>query len=203
VGASSIGRPAGAGALPAAAERTFGEEAVAFTTLVRAVLAEELRLAAADPALEDLTQEVLRRALEGRARLVAGAPLRPWLLGITRHVAADERRRRRRHLRNVSTVSNASNVRSADDALADPETLTDPADGPGEMAARAEQVARLQAALARLPAPGRNALLLFHLDGLSYQEIARRLGVPTGTVGTWIARARAQLLIEMDEGDRR
>ena len=36
----------------------------------------------------------------------------------------------------------------------------------------------------------REILLLFYEEGLSYQEIAQRLGVPVSTCGTWLYRAR-------------
>ena len=36
----------------------------------------------------------------------------------------------------------------------------------------------------------REILLLFYEEGLSYQEIAQRLGVPVSTCGTWLSRAR-------------
>lgn len=68
--------------------------------------------------------------------------------------------------------------------------LVDPRESP-ERSLHVVQTAReLERALSTLSAGEREALLLFHLDGLSYGEIAERLGVPAGTVGTWILRAR-------------
>lgn len=45
-------------------------------------------------------------------------------------------------------------------------------------------------ALARLPAQARDAMLLRHRDELPYEEIARRLAIPLGTVRSRLARAR-------------
>ncbi len=55
-------------------------------------------------------------------------------------------------------------------------------------------LARLQSAIARLPAPYRQALVLRDIHGLSYREIAAHAGVPIGTVMSRLARARARLV---------
>ena len=51
----------------------------------------------------------------------------------------------------------------------------------------------MQRALAGLNENQRSALLMVHLDGLSYHEVAARLGVPLGTVATWVTRGRKSL----------
>jgi RNA polymerase sigma-70 factor (ECF subfamily) len=51
----------------------------------------------------------------------------------------------------------------------------------------------VQAALARLPATQRRAFVLRELDGLDYEDIARALAVPVGTVRSRLHRARAAL----------
>jgi RNA polymerase sigma-70 factor (ECF subfamily) len=51
----------------------------------------------------------------------------------------------------------------------------------------------LAAALARLPAAHRNALLLVAWGDLTYEQAATSLGVPVGTVRSRISRARARL----------
>jgi RNA polymerase sigma factor (sigma-70 family) len=45
----------------------------------------------------------------------------------------------------------------------------------------------------RLPEKYRTPFVLYHLQGLSYDEIERRLGSPRGTVATRLSRARARL----------
>lgn len=36
-------------------------------------------------------------------------------------------------------------------------------------------------------------MLLFHVEGEAYQSISERLGVPIGTVATWLSRGRRAL----------
>jgi RNA polymerase sigma-70 factor (ECF subfamily) len=54
--------------------------------------------------------------------------------------------------------------------------------------------ARLSAAIARLPAPFREALVLRDIQGLSYREIADITAVPIGTVMSRLARGRTRLV---------
>ncbi|MEW6637794.1 MAG: sigma factor-like helix-turn-helix DNA-binding protein, partial [Actinomycetota bacterium] len=48
----------------------------------------------------------------------------------------------------------------------------------------------------------RAAVVLRHLEGLSYAEIAEILEVPEGTAKGWASRGRAGLLVAMVERDR-
>src|SRR5512144_2508137 len=79
-----------------AAVAAFPQETAALRPVVRAVIACVLGQRQDHPDVEDCTHETLRRALEGRERLREGEALRPWVLGIARHVAIDARRRQRR-----------------------------------------------------------------------------------------------------------
>ena len=71
---------------------------------------------------------------------------------------------------------------------------TDATTPEAEVISRAD-AALLEAAVAALAAPFREALVLREFNGLSYREIAEATGVPIGTVMSRLARARA-LLIE-------
>ena len=51
---------------------------------------------------------------------------------------------------------------------------------------------RLAGALARLSRPERDVLLLVALADLSHEEISQALGIPYGTVGSRLSRARAK-----------
>lgn len=71
--------------------------------------------------------------------------------------------------------------------------------GPERLTAAREQLDRLEEAIAALPENRRSALLLFHVEGLSYPEVAETLQVPLGTVKTWIHQARKGLRASLGE----
>jgi DNA-directed RNA polymerase specialized sigma24 family protein len=52
---------------------------------------------------------------------------------------------------------------------------------------------QVAAALARLPKELRDTLLLVAWGDLSYEEVARALGIPVGTVRSRVSRARSKL----------
>jgi RNA polymerase sigma factor (sigma-70 family) len=187
--------PAGAGGSPP-------EETAALRLVVRGVVAGVLGVSKEHPDVEDCTHETLSRALEGRGRLREGEPLRPWVLGIARHVALDALRERRRS-RNEPLESKDEGDPSGRAQASWLERLADPSPGPEERAASSERARRLQVAMQSLSGEQRDALLLFHVDGLGYQEIARRMRVPLGTVATWISRGRRSIAEVLGEEARR
>jgi RNA polymerase sigma-70 factor (ECF subfamily) len=164
----------------------FPHETAALRPVVRAVIACVLGERRDHPDVEDCTHETLRRALEGRARLREGEAIRPWLLGIARHVAIDARRRRRRE-----RFEEPSGAEEEGESMMS--RLVDPGPAPDERVASTEQARRITVALQGLAAPQREALVLFHVEGEGYQRIAERLGVPIGTVATWLSRGRRSL----------
>ncbi len=166
------------------------DEAIAeLRPLVRAVVARVLGAAASEADVEDGAHEALRRALEGRARLRPGEPVGPWVVGIARHVALDQRRARGRR-REEGGERGAQAI----------DVAVDPAPGLESTLDARRRAARLEAALSDLPEGTRAALVAFHVEGLAYQDIARRLGVPLGTVATWVARGRKRLAAILAEG---
>jgi RNA polymerase sigma factor (sigma-70 family) len=165
---------------------TLSQEAAALRPVVRGVVACILGERGDHPDVEDCTHEALRRAIEGRARLREGEALRPWLLGIARHVAIDARRRRRRERIGEPAFA-------GDEVETIVDRLIDPAPMPDERAASTERTRLVARALQGLSEPQREALLMFHVEGEDYQRIAARLGVPLGTVATWLSRGRRAL----------
>lgn len=65
--------------------------------------------------------------------------------------------------------------------------------GPDLLAERADAARTLRAAVDALPERYRNVIALYHLQGKQYDEIARILGLPLGTVKTHLFRAKALL----------
>jgi RNA polymerase sigma-70 factor (ECF subfamily) len=123
---------------------------------------------------EDVVQETFVRALGGIVGFDSDRPLRPWLLGIAanRCRTALGRRTRRPVL-----------AESAEECVDHRPGLADPDDLAGE----------LERALARLRPEYRMVFVLFHEQGLPYEEIATVIGRPVGTIKTWLHRARAEL----------
>jgi RNA polymerase sigma-70 factor (ECF subfamily) len=107
-----------------------------------------------------------------------GPPL-PWLLGIARRVAANQRRSGARR-----------------DALVQRLGRQSPA-AAGEVELRDSQLA---AALATLGERDREALLLVVWDGLEHRDAAQVLGCSTGALTTRLHRARRRLARALDDG---
>ena len=139
-------------ALLAAPSSMLREQAAELRPLVRAVVACVLREPPDHADVEDCTSEALRRALETQTEV--RGPVRPWVLGIARHVALDTlRARQKQRARNVEVPPDASDsTRNVMDRLIDPGT---PADEQMELAERALKVRRT---LLQLPEGPRNAL---------------------------------------------
>lgn len=153
---------------------------------VESLVARVLRRAKEDPDVQDCTNEALRRAFERRDQLRPGAELRPWVLGVARHVALDALRSEYRH----RARSAPSETREGEDLL---RHLPSREPSPEALLGEKQDLRSLDAALRALPPGQKDALVLLHVDGLGYREIAERLGVPIGTVGTWVLRGREAL----------
>jgi RNA polymerase sigma factor (sigma-70 family) len=172
-------------------ERAFGAATAELRPHVRAVVAAVMGVGRDHADVDDCTNEALRRAIEGRARLRDGEPLRPWLTGIARHVALDTLRARKRQKDRTAHPPHAGADDGSTPDLLD--RVPDVGPTPFDRLADAERREAIGRALAALPEGQRRALTLFHMEGLQYQEIAARLGVPLGTVATWVMRARVRL----------
>lgn len=177
-------RTAKGGGTPAP-EGSLGVDVEALRHLVRAVAASVLRESRMHADVEDCTNETLKRAFEGSDRLKAGEPLRPWLLGIARHVALDMlRARARARSRMIKPTA------TEDDPL---DRVADSTPAADDRLEHARRSAAIRAAMAALPVDHRRAMEMFHVEGLPYREIAAKLGVPIGTVCTWISRGRRSI----------
>lgn len=173
---------------------SLGDAAGELRPVVRAVVACVLRERPDHPDVEDATNESLRRALEGE-KSVKG-PLRPWVLGIARHVALDVLRTRQRQRQRQELASGGDDASSASAVI---DRLADPGAGADEQIELAERAARVRRVMQTLPPGPRNALELFHLSGLPYLEIAKRLDVPLGTVATWVTRGRKAMAEALED----
>jgi RNA polymerase sigma-70 factor (ECF subfamily) len=127
---------------------------------------------------EDITAETFARVWASPEPIVM-ATVKGYLFTIARHVFLHSLRKTSRH-----------------DAL--DEDVPDPREGP---AGQAEQTSKLQSVLVelqRLPEASRSSLLMYAVDGMAYDEIARVLGISLAAVKVKIHRARLALALVRD-----
>ena len=146
----------------------------------------------------DAAQETFVRAWSAIATYDPAQPLAPWLLRIARNHCLDVLRRRLPAARRVEL----DQATDADPGSGRPE-LTSTAPAADEQLERAEVASSLGAAVSALPPNYREVIHLFHVEHMSYKEIAATMEVPIGTVMTWLHRARARLRETLDAAERR
>ena len=141
-------------------------------------------------AAEDLAQDSFVKVLNHIDRYRPEFKFSSWIFKIANNVAIDYLRKRQ-----LDTVSmdgsphaaTAAEVEASSFELADrQETALD------ELEAR-ELGTAIERAIARLRPEYRSCIMLRHIEGRSYEEIAATLDLPLGTVKTYIHRARNEL----------
>jgi RNA polymerase sigma-70 factor (TIGR02943 family) len=141
---------------------------------------------------EDLVQETLLSALEGRARYSAAASERTWLIAILRNKVMDERRRDRRHdeyLADVDPVVEGNFDRFG--KWRKPPGRWTPK--PQSLLESQEFWVIVQGCMRALPAQMREAFALRVVEGLDAPEICRILEVTSVNLWTLLSRARERL----------
>ncbi|GIW92735.1 MAG: RNA polymerase sigma factor [Pirellulaceae bacterium] len=130
---------------------------------------------------EDVLQEAFWNAYRNLDGFQRNSSFYTWLYRIAFNLAVTFQRRQRGEL----SVEELRRIGAVEPAEPDAD-VTAPLE-------RAEEVARVRAALERLSTEFRTALILRDLEGCCYETIAEITGVPIGTVRSRIHRARAQL----------
>jgi RNA polymerase sigma-70 factor, ECF subfamily len=131
---------------------------------------------------EDLVQETYARVL-ARPRFLRNEDEVGYLLRAMRNTLVSRQRARSRRPQTTPLVED---VGAAASSRADP--------------ARAAEVRQVYAAIHELPAEFRDALVAVDVTGLSYEEAARALGIPEGTLTSRLFRARDRVARRLEEG---
>lgn len=136
---------------------------------------------------EDVVQEACLRALAALETANVEQP-RAWMLGIVRNVAFSWLAKNRPKAVLVTDDQRLFEAAAANDQA-----------GPNAEEAMivAANEATLHQAIAALPLPFKEVLVMRHVNGLSYRDIALAAGVPIGTVMSRLARARAILIAKL------
>jgi RNA polymerase sigma factor (sigma-70 family) len=170
-------------------EPTMSTRSSPFEELVRhfqpALLSYFRRRVGAGGEAEDLTQEVFVRMLR-RGDVAAIADVRAYLFEIAASVLIDRQRR--------SKVRQLARHESFDPAAHGGEDFNSEETFMGE-----EALSRLSQALLDLPERTRTVFVLRRLEGLRYQDIARRLRITVSAVEKQMAKALAYLAARVND----
>jgi len=150
----------------------------------RARLLAYIRRWIADAAeAEDILQESLYELVLAHRMMQPVEQAGAWLVRVARNRIID--RFRRRGAREHRLEQHAGDSDAADGALADLLPATDA--GPEAAAMRALLLAEIETALAQLPPEQREVFIAQELEGISFRELAERLGV---SINTLLSRKR-------------
>jgi RNA polymerase sigma-70 factor (ECF subfamily) len=173
------------------ADKAARGDVEAFARLVRAhsglVYRLATRILGAGEA-QDASQEVWIRVWRNIGKFRGESAFSTWLYKITVNTCLSTRRREqarqaREYADEIPYVPDVSNIED------DPETA----------ALAGERREELFRALEQVRAEHRAALVLRHMEGLSYAEVAQILDVPDGTAKGWVSRGRAALLLALSK----
>jgi RNA polymerase sigma-70 factor, ECF subfamily len=139
---------------------------------------------------EDLSQETFIKVLNHIDRYRPEFKFSSWLFKIANNVAIDHLRKR--HLETVS-IDGSPHASTAAEAEASSFDVVEPGETALEELESKELGSAIERAIARLRPEYRSCIMLRHVEGRSYEEIAATLDLPLGTVKTYIHRARHEL----------
>jgi RNA polymerase sigma-70 factor, ECF subfamily len=172
-------------------ERFENEILVYMADLYRAAL----RLTRRTSDAEDLVQETCLRAFRSVDQLRHPPAAKVWVFSILRSV----------YLRQVEQASSRPALLSLEDIdasrLSASEALHDAYEN--FLPVRQPLVDEVRQAIVKLPLPYREAIILAHIAGFSYREMAQILDVPLGTVMSRLFRARRMLRTSLRESPSR
>jgi RNA polymerase sigma-70 factor (ECF subfamily) len=164
--------------------RRFEQEAIPH---LNALFSAALYLTRNEDEANDLCQEAMLRAYRFFHQFTPGTNCRAWLLTIL-HNTFRTRRSRVRPEQLMPTAEDFERVVETGSQSVDPPVSFA---NPETLVAERNLGEHLAAALNALPEDFRGALIMVDVEGLKYDEAARALDVPVGTVRSRISRARA------------
>jgi len=147
---------------------------------------------------EDVVQEACLRAFRS-IHSFAGVNARAWLLTIVRHAAYTWLGKNRSAA--LVMVEDLEAVEQRETSAGGAAHGTGPETPEAALIAKTD-AAWLERAIAELPVPFRETLVLRDVQGLDYREIAEVTKVPIGTVMSRLARARRRLIAKMGANRR-
>jgi RNA polymerase sigma-70 factor (ECF subfamily) len=139
---------------------------------------------------EDLAQETFVKVFNHLDSFNPKYKFSSWIFKIASNLAIDALRKKE-----LDTVSldGSRNASTADEVDATRITVESRDENPEELLEAKELGEEIEQAIAGLRPEYRTAILLRHVEGRPYEEIAEIMEIPLGTVKTYIHRARSEL----------
>jgi RNA polymerase sigma-70 factor (ECF subfamily) len=132
---------------------------------------------------EDATQEIFLKIWKALPAFRGDSSLSTWIYAIARNTCLTRRRAAAdRHMYSLDEAQ------AAEIPALDPPPAAD---------------SEVRAAIGRLPEKYRRVLVLFYLEDRSYQQVALAMGLPMGTVKTYLHRAKKELALLLAEPNTR
>lgn len=170
-------------------QEAFGELVVRFERPVYSLVARMVQ----NPALaEDLAQEVFLKAYKRLDTYDPARKFSSWLFKIAHNTTIDHLRRHAPETVPLEADRQEEDRGGLAAVLADTSS-----EDPSAAAERRDMARSLERAIARLRPEYRELVVLFYVEGVSYQDLCETTGLPLGTVKTNLHRARKELAREM------
>jgi RNA polymerase sigma-70 factor (ECF subfamily) len=139
---------------------------------------------------EDLAQETFVRVFNHIGRYDPRYKFSSWIFKIATNLTIDWIRRK--ELKTVS-IDGSRNAVTSDEMEATAITIVSDDENPEQLLESKELGEEIEQAIGKLRPEYRAAILLRHVEGREYQEIAEIMALPLGTVKTYIHRGRNEL----------
>lgn len=139
---------------------------------------------------EDLAQDTFIKVFNALEKYDPKYKLSSWIFKIAHNTTIDHLRRKEPEM---LSLDGSPHARTAEQAEATSLTAVAHDENPEQYTASKELGAGIEEAIALLRPEYREAILLWHMEGHAYDEIAEIMDLPLGTVKTYIHRGRNEL----------
>jgi RNA polymerase sigma-70 factor (ECF subfamily) len=143
---------------------------------------------------EDLAQETFVKALNAIESYRPEFKFSSWIFKIANNAAIDHLRRREL---DTLSLDGSPHAETPEAIEATALQIGDRQETPLDAVEAKELGGAIEAAISQLRPEYRSCILLRHVEGRAYEEIAEILGLPLGTVKTYIHRARNELRVAL------
>lgn len=174
-------------------ERALQQDLAAFEQLVnkyqRKIVGFALRMLNDADEADDVAQEVFVKAWRSLESFRGASSFSTWLYRITTNLCIDRARKRKRSPQQAFSLDEAG----GEDEDSEQREIADLSQEPTLLAEREELRLQVRATIAAMPEKMRTVLVMFDMQGIPYEDIARSLQIPVGTVKSRLFHARAEL----------